>query len=213
MASHPVRIVVKQTSALVRARPCGERGRPPTPPASSSSRRASCARARSGRWPRQAGIGPGVSVLDLCCGVAGPGRFIAREPGCAYLGVDQSRPRIEHRPRAGRRPALSLRGRARIPPLPAGRSTWCSCSRRCSRSPTRSRCCGGSPRALAARRAVRLHAGGGRAAHGGRAAAHARRRHGLAHPARRDARRCERVGLVVRWQEDCSASHRAVAER
>src|SRR5262249_24280755 len=24
----------------------------------------------------QAGVGPGVEVLDLCCGVAGPGRFI-----------------------------------------------------------------------------------------------------------------------------------------
>ncbi|HET6547912.1 MAG TPA: hypothetical protein VFG79_05635, partial [Solirubrobacter sp.] len=36
----------------------------------------------------QAGIGPGVGVLDLCCGIAGPGRFLARELGCAYLGVD-----------------------------------------------------------------------------------------------------------------------------
>ena len=38
----------------------------------------------------QAGIAPGVSVLDLCCGIAGPGRFITRELGCAYLGVDLS---------------------------------------------------------------------------------------------------------------------------
>src|SRR4029450_12405944 len=37
-----------------------------------------------------AGIGPGVTVLDLCCGVAGPGRFLTRELGCAYLGVDVS---------------------------------------------------------------------------------------------------------------------------
>src|SRR6478752_6110363 len=29
----------------------------------------------------RAGIADGVSVLDLCCGVAGPGRFIARELG------------------------------------------------------------------------------------------------------------------------------------
>ena len=27
-------------------------------------------------------IGPGVSVLDLCCGVAGPGRMITAESGC-----------------------------------------------------------------------------------------------------------------------------------
>ena len=39
---------------------------------------------------RMAGIGPGVSVLDLCCGVAGPGRHIAAELGCTYLGVDAS---------------------------------------------------------------------------------------------------------------------------
>src|ERR671924_362705 len=38
----------------------------------------------------QAGIAPGVSVLDLCCGIAGPGRLITRELGCTYLGVDSS---------------------------------------------------------------------------------------------------------------------------
>ena len=37
-----------------------------------------------------AGIAPGVSVLDLCCGVAGPGRFVTGELGCGYLGVDYS---------------------------------------------------------------------------------------------------------------------------
>src|SRR4051812_43771279 len=42
-----------------------------------------------------AGIAPGVSVLDLCCGIAGPGRFITRELGCAYLGVDSSSSAIE----------------------------------------------------------------------------------------------------------------------
>ena len=63
------------------------------------------------------------------------------------------------------------------------------------------------------RRAVRLHPGGGPAPHGGGARAHARRRHGLAHPAARRCSRClERAGLVVRWQDDCSRSHRAVAD-
>ena len=38
----------------------------------------------------RAGIGPGVAVLDLCCGVGGPGRLITRELGCDYLGVDAS---------------------------------------------------------------------------------------------------------------------------
>jgi SAM-dependent methyltransferase len=36
----------------------------------------------------RAGVRPGCSVLDLCCGVAGPGRLITRALGCAYLGVD-----------------------------------------------------------------------------------------------------------------------------
>src|SRR6185437_5408005 len=38
----------------------------------------------------RAGVAPGVSVLDLCCGIAGPGRFITRELRCDYLGVDLS---------------------------------------------------------------------------------------------------------------------------
>ena len=38
----------------------------------------------------EAGIGPGVGVLDLCCGVAGTGRFHARDVGCPYRGVDAS---------------------------------------------------------------------------------------------------------------------------
>ena len=67
----------------------------------------------------QAGIAPGVSVLDLCCGVAGPGRFITRELGCTYLGVDYSSSALDiARERAGDLPcrfALS-----RIPPVPAG---------------------------------------------------------------------------------------------
>src|ERR1700743_3031877 len=42
------------------------------------------------RLARQARVGPGVPVLDLCCGVAGPGRVITAGAGCRYLGVDRS---------------------------------------------------------------------------------------------------------------------------
>ena len=42
------------------------------------------------RLAHQARVGPGVSVLDLCCGVAGPGRMITAGSGCHYLGVDHS---------------------------------------------------------------------------------------------------------------------------
>jgi SAM-dependent methyltransferase len=66
-----------------------------------------------------AGIGPGVPVLDLCCGVAGPGRFITRELGCTYLGVDYSSSAID----IARERARDLPCRfevARVPPVPAG---------------------------------------------------------------------------------------------
>jgi SAM-dependent methyltransferase len=66
-----------------------------------------------------AGVAPGVSVLDLCCGVAGPGRFITRELGCSYLGVDFSSSAIE----IARERARGLPCRfevARIPPIPTG---------------------------------------------------------------------------------------------
>ena len=67
----------------------------------------------------QAGITPSVSVLDLCCGIAGPGRFITRETGCAYLGVDYSASAIDlARQRAGGLPCRFEV--ARIPPIPSG---------------------------------------------------------------------------------------------
>src|ERR1700750_3347810 len=66
-----------------------------------------------------AGIAPGVSVLDLCCGVAGPGRFITRELGCSYLGVDLSASAVEIARERGS--GLPCRFEvARIPPTPPG---------------------------------------------------------------------------------------------
>jgi SAM-dependent methyltransferase len=67
----------------------------------------------------QAGVAPGTSVLDLCCGVAGPGRFITRELGCSYLGVDYSSSALDiARERAGDLPCRFVV--SRIPPIPAG---------------------------------------------------------------------------------------------
>jgi SAM-dependent methyltransferase len=67
----------------------------------------------------QAGIAPGVSVLDLCCGVAGPGRFITSQLGCTYLGVDSSASAIElARGRAGDLPCRFEV--AQVPPVPPG---------------------------------------------------------------------------------------------
>ncbi|HET6967952.1 MAG TPA: methyltransferase domain-containing protein, partial [Ornithinibacter sp.] len=70
----------------------------------------------------RAGIAPGVSVLDLCCGVAGPGLHVTRELGCTYLGVDASPRAIA---RARQRAADGGLGGARfdvaaVPPVPQG---------------------------------------------------------------------------------------------
>jgi SAM-dependent methyltransferase len=67
----------------------------------------------------RAGIGPGVTVLDLCCGVAGPGRYLTRELLCAYLGVDASASAVAiARERAGDLPCRFAVGQ--IPPFPSG---------------------------------------------------------------------------------------------
>jgi SAM-dependent methyltransferase len=67
----------------------------------------------------EADIGPGVSVLDLCCGVAGPGRLITRELGCTYLGVDQCAAAIDlARERAVGLPCTF--GVSDVPPVPSG---------------------------------------------------------------------------------------------
>src|SRR5246127_990484 len=69
---------------------------------------------------RQARAGPGVSVLDVCCGVAGPGRMITAESGCHYLGVDHSASAlVTARELAGNLPCRFEQ--AHLPPLPEGR--------------------------------------------------------------------------------------------
>ena len=72
------------------------------------------------RLARQAGVGPGVSVVDLCCGVAGPGRLITAETGCSYLGLDASQSALAlARELAGDLPCRFAP--AHLPPLPDGR--------------------------------------------------------------------------------------------
>lgn len=69
------------------------------------------------RLAERAGIGPDATVLDLCCGVAGPGRLIAAETGCGYLGLDSSKDALEiARGLAGELPCRFAR--AHLPPLP-----------------------------------------------------------------------------------------------
>lgn len=72
-----------------------------------------------GELARRAGVAAGVSVLDLCCGIGGPGRFITEESGCSDLGIDYSAPAID----LARRRAVGLACRfevAHVPPVPPG---------------------------------------------------------------------------------------------
>jgi SAM-dependent methyltransferase len=72
------------------------------------------------RLALQARVGPGVSVLDLCCGVAGPGRMITAESGCRYLGIDHSASALATAKQlAGKLPCRFEQ--AHLPPLPEGR--------------------------------------------------------------------------------------------
>ena len=67
----------------------------------------------------RAGIVAGTSVLDVCCGVAGPGRLLTRELDCSYLGVDSSASAVDiARERARGLPCRFVV--AQVPPLPPG---------------------------------------------------------------------------------------------
>jgi SAM-dependent methyltransferase len=159
----------------------------------------------------RAGIASGVSVLDLCCGVAGPGRFITRELGCAYLGLDISSSAIDiARERAGDLPCRFEVGR--IPPIPSGPFDVVLLLETMLAFPDKETLLQEISRALAI---------------GGRFAFTLEEGLPLTQAERarmpdadtvwlaplQEMHTClERVGLVVRWQADCSRSHRAVAD-
>ncbi len=158
----------------------------------------------------RAGIAPGVSVLDLCCGVAGPGRFLTRELGCSYLGVDSSQSAID----IARTRAQGLPCRfevARVPPLPPGEFDVVLLLETMLAFPDKE----------ALLREVSLAvAGGGRFAftleEGAPLTESERARMPDADtvwltPLDEMQALLDRVGLIVRWQDDCSRSHRAMA--
>ena len=160
---------------------------------------------------RQVGIAPGVSVLDLCCGVAGPGRFITRELGCSYLGVDLSASALEiARERAGDLPCRFEV--ARIPPVPRGPFDVVLLLETMLAFPDKE---------------TLVRAVSGALPAGGRFAFTMEEGPPLTESERArmpdadtvwltplgEMLAClERAGLVVRRQEDCSASHQAMAE-
>jgi SAM-dependent methyltransferase len=159
----------------------------------------------------RAGIAPGVSVLDLCCGVAGPGRFITRELGCTYLGVDSSSSAIDiARERAGDLPCRFEV--SRIPPIPPGPFDVVLLLETMLAFPEKETLLKEISRALTA---------------GGRFAFTMEEGLPLTEAERasmpdsdtvwltplEEMLSClERAGLMVRWQDDCSQAHRAVAD-
>jgi SAM-dependent methyltransferase len=70
---------------------------------------------------RRAGIGPGVRVLDLCCGEGGPGLHLARELGCSYVGVDAGPDAVALARQRAADAGLEVRvDHGQVPPVPAG---------------------------------------------------------------------------------------------
>lgn len=65
---------------------------------------------------RAVGVGPGSRVLDLCCGVGGPGRIVAGATGCRLVGVDRGLAALALA-RAGAPPGTRLVA-AEVPALP-----------------------------------------------------------------------------------------------
>jgi SAM-dependent methyltransferase len=159
----------------------------------------------------RAGVAPGVSVLDLCCGVAGPGRFITRQLGCSYLGVDSSASAVEiARARSG---DLPCRFRvAQVPPLPPGSFDVVLLLETMLAFPRKEELLGAIRGALAP---------GGRFAftleEGLPLTPSERERMPDADtvwltPLEEMHMLLEQAGLVVRWQEECSESHLATAK-
>lgn len=160
---------------------------------------------------RAAGIGPGVSVLDLCCGLAGPGRLITRALCCRYLGVDASAGAVAAaRERAGRLPCrFEVR---RVPPVPRGRFDVVLLFETMLAFPDK--------RALVREVSAALRPGGRfvfTLEEGAPLTGAERRRMPAAHtvwPARLDRMLdwLADAGLTVRWVEDLTEPHREMAE-
>ena len=161
---------------------------------------------------RAAGIQPGVSVLDLCCGAGGPGSLLVAELACTYLGVDAdpaavalARTRDELRRAA---PASRSAGAAVAPRAVRRRAA--------PRDPARVPRQASAPRrdlgGAAGRWPVRLHARGGGTAHRGGAGPDAACRHGLASPGLGWEPTSRRSGCESAGRPTGPASHRCTAD-
>jgi SAM-dependent methyltransferase len=159
----------------------------------------------------QVGIGPGVTVLDLCCGTGGPGRFLTREMGCDYLGVDASASAVAvARERAGDLPCRFQT--ARVPPVPAGSFDVVLLLETMLAFEDKDALMGEIAAALRphGRLAFTLEEGPPLTTHERAAMPDADTVWLI--PLDEMAASLERAGLVVTWQEDHSQAHRATAQ-
>jgi SAM-dependent methyltransferase len=169
--------------------------------------RAAEIRALAGR----AGIAAGVSVLDLCCGVGGPGRFITQELGCTYLGVDLSSSAVDiARERAGDLPCRFEV--ARIPPIPPGPFDVVLLFETMLAFPQKEMLLEEVSRALRPGGRFAFTMEEGLPLTGAERGRMPDANTVWLTPLRETLTCLERVGLRVRWQEDYSRSHRAVAD-
>jgi SAM-dependent methyltransferase len=159
---------------------------------------------------RRARVGPGVSVLDLCCGVAGPGRLIATELNCRYLGLDYSDSAVAiARQLAGELPCRFEQ--AHLPPLPPGRFEVVLLLETMLAFPDKGALLGDVARVLEPGGRFAFTVEEGRPLTlGERAQMPDPDTVWLIELAELTAVLHE-VGLTVTWQEQCSASHRATA--
>ena len=160
---------------------------------------------------RRAGVAPGVSVLDLCCGVAGPGRFITRELGCTYLGVDYSPSAVD----IARERADGLPCRfevARIPPIPDGPFDVVLLLETMLAFPQKQALLQEISRALVPRGRFAFTIEEGLPLTEAERDTMPDAETVWLTPLEEMVACLDRVGLSVRWQGDCSASHRAVAD-
>jgi SAM-dependent methyltransferase len=159
----------------------------------------------------QAGIAPAVSVLDLCCGVAGPGRLITEEFGCSYLGLDLSPSAIE----IARERARDLPCRfevQRIPPVPLGPFDVVLLFETMLAFRDKQTLFEEISRALPIGGRFAFTAEAGLPLTVSERATMPDADTVWLSPLDEMLSGLKRVGLVVRWQEDCSRSHGAVAE-
>jgi len=157
------------------------------------------------------GVGPGVSLLDLCCGVAGPGRFITRELGCDYLGVDLSAGAID----IARQSAGDLPCRfevMRIPPVPAGPFDVVLLLETMLAFPEKELLLQGVAAALTSGGRFAFTMEEGLPLTESERAAMPDADTVWLTPREELLALLEHAGLAVRWQEDWSASHREVAD-